>query len=343
MTKQELEEQAQALVRAHHDAFLVELLGVEGSGLLPARIDELIEMGIIEDTDINKLAGEMGLDPLLLLRAAGHIMDQYPESRDALRRLSVGEWTTLVSEWMKMQDVSDIREIMSPMQTPDSPASGRVVTLVPPDWMTPAERGAHLRTYIRVGEYATQLGNKMERALVESTSDVWAKEETLDIADPIQRQRQLEIDKDKAASELATRADVRALASSVDGLTDKYIRNWDMITQTELQGAHNEGRAIAAIELAGEEGAFVARINNSNACKECVRLFRNEDGTHKVFSIAELEANGTNEGRLRENWLPTLYPVHPNCECDTIPVPVGFYVDSVGRLFPHRGNSAERV
>jgi hypothetical protein len=51
-----------------------------------------------------------------------------------------------------------------------------------------------------------------------------------------------------------------------------------------------------------------------------------------VFTVSELEGNGVNVGRSREDWLPTIFPVHPNCRCDTISVPPDFEVTEDGRL-----------
>ena len=308
MNKRELEKQTQDLIRAHHDAFLVELLGIEGSGLLPDRIAELVEMGLITDKSADLLEETLTVTPILLVSMAGHIMDEYPDSRDSLRRLGADQWIPLVEEWESMQEEGDLLDITSPAIVPPAPISGRVVKVKPPEWMSSVEGDAHIRAYTRMGEYVRGLGDSISERIKEAP-----------LADSV------------------TKKDIQTVVGTLKEHKKQYINDLDLIAQTEMQGAHNEARALSAMEMAEGEEAYVARINNSDACATCKRLFREANGDHKVFSVTELEANGVNVGKSRENWLPTLFPIHPNCRCDTIPVPVGFRVDSAGRLFPRRG------
>lgn len=333
MTREELAQQAKDLTQAHHDAFLIELLGVEGSGLPDSRIDELLSLGLIGDEDFDSLASSMGMPPLVLLRVAGHILDKYPEQRDRLRELNVAQWIPLAQEWIDTAQPRDVQAVVSPIAMPPSPISGTVVQITPPPWMSIAEKASHVRAYTRAGEYVRGLGNKLNEDLDRVIGETWAGDSLEDTPLPEERERQIEIIRRETAQELATSRDAKRLAGTLGDSTGDYARNWQRIAVTELQASHNEGRIISAVEMAGEGRAYVARINNSDACIKCIELFRDEDGGHKVFSVMQLEANGTNVGKKRSEWLPTIFPVHPNCQCDTIPVPEGFRVDSTGRLY----------
>jgi hypothetical protein len=51
-----------------------------------------------------------------------------------------------------------------------------------------------------------------------------------------------------------------------------------------------------------------------------------------VFLVSDLVANGVNVGRVRAQWLPTVFPMHPKCRCDTLYVPNGYKVTPTGAL-----------
>ena len=104
--------------------------------------------------------------------------------------------------------------------------------------------------------------------------------------------------------------------------TGDYARNWRRIARTELQGVANDGAAIEALRTYGAE-ARVARIPNADACPDCRRLFLGDDGKPRIFTVAELVGNGVNVGRARRDWVASLWPVHPNCNCTTQSIPPG--------------------
>lgn len=57
-------------------------------------------------------------------------------------------------------------------------------------------------------------------------------------------------------------------------------------------------------------------INDADLCPYCAKFYRNKDGSPKIYSLAELQANGTNEGRAKSEWKPTIGPTHPRCRCE---------------------------
>ena len=159
----------------------------------------------------------------------------------------------------------------------------------------------------------------------------WEEEEITQEIDPEARAMMREAIREETARAIVGHGDARKLGRDLAERTGHYSHNWERIAKTELQGAHNAGRIADAVNANGPD-ARVARITESAACVHCRRLFRDSDGLPRIFSAAELLANGTNVGLHPDDWKPTIWPIHPNCQCDTIPVPEGFIVTSDGRI-----------
>lgn len=331
MTLDDLATETARLTALYHDAFLVDLFGVMGSGLPESRVEELRAAGLLSEGEGLTIEG---IRPVEFMLVAGHIFGDHPERLDELREYDIAEFTPIVVA--KLEDLRSmsrteaearrVTEVAAPpldVTTPHSPAP-------PPSWMSPAEGGAYRRLVSRAGEYIRGLGNALSSELEDVAAEGWEGAQIVEEVIPEQRQEMLAMIREEAGREMATGRDARRLAGTLADRSEYYAHNWLRIAKTELQGAHNEGRVIAAVESRGE-GARVARIPESGACDECLRVFT-EEGAPRVFRVDELYANGVNVGRPRSEWLATIYPVHPNCQCDLITVPDGFGVSADGRL-----------
>ena len=336
------------LVVAHHDAFIVELLGAEGSGLTVQRVQELVEAGLV---DSKKLAGWMipgmqnPMDPFLFTRIMSKVIDDTPpEEQHELR-----DWT--LDQWKEKADA------LYPLVTqPKGPETGAVTFGMPekpvaphslpahgiptqdtaPAWMGGAETRAYLQARSRAGEYARRLGQELADNMGQTILEEWHEEDIITEADAELRQERLQQIRDATGHALATHNDPNRLAVELMRQTDDWEHNWERIARTELQAAYNDGRVIDAIEAYGQE-TQIARITEHDACKWCVLLFNNPDGTPIVWPLGDILANGTNVGKKRAQWRASIYPLHPNCKCDTIVVPPGLAVDHDGRLLKPTG------
>ena len=326
----EFTKEVERLTQMYHDAFLIDLFGIEGSGLSESRIEELREAQLI-----NEAMNVGGFAPFEFMMGAGHIFSENPDREDELRRYGIEEFEPLVS--VMVNDLrTNPREVQGVVETSSVPPLPQGVAPFtppppPPEWMSTAEAGAYQRAVLRAGMYARGLGNALAEELEDVIAEGWAGEQITEEVDPTQRETMIAILRDEAGKELATGRDSQRLANTLADRTGYYSHNWKRIAQTELQASHNEGRVIYAQETYGE-GAQVARIPESDACSYCVELFTDETGKPRVFNAEELLANGVNVGRSRSEWLPTVFPLHPNCRCDTITVPQGFIVLEDGRL-----------
>lgn len=223
--------------------------------------------------------------------------------------------------------------VQLPPPPPLPPTVGSTGTLIPapPPGMPEPLREAWIQAKVRAGEYARGLGSVIRQWPNDVEREVWQGEAIVTEVDAETRRRKRQAIRDLTAQAVTERWTPEKLASELGHKTQEWSRNWNRIARTELQAAHNEGVAISALRADGPE-ARVARIPESNACADCKRLFLDEEGKPRIFTVAELAANGTNVGRKRADWLPSLYPLHSQCRCSTMAIPNGMTLNANGRL-----------
>lgn len=325
----------------HHDAFLVQLFGEEASNLGDQRIQELIDAGIIEPWEVNKvLVPGAGCDYLEFLMHVNHHIGMHHEDLDKIQEMrnwGLDQWTGIVADRvndLKDQPIQEPQfvggsvEIKLPgaMPKPLPPISTQN-TLKPdiPEGVRDYEIYGYQQAVTRAGEFARGLGQEMGADLEHMVMEEWHDETIVSEVDADKRAEQLDIIREETAREMVEAKDARALARRLAEKTGDYAHNWERIARTELQAAYNDARVIAGVEDYGSN-TQIARIHEGNACEDCIRLFGPSQNP-VVFSVQELFENGTNVGKRRRDWAPTIFPLHPNCRCDTVIVPPGFTIE----------------
>ena len=224
-----------------------------------------------------------------------------------------------------------------PPSTPSTGGGGPPQS--PPAWLTPVEQEAWVRARTRAGELARGLGNYIKQRTMEHVREVWAGDTISVDVDPQARQAMVILIREKTVDAIESGKMADQLARDLANASGDFSRNWRRIANTELQGAFNEGSVVDAVRREGP-GVGIARIPDQDACDDCRRLFLDATGKPRVFTATELANNNTNAGKKRVDWLPTIWPVHPNCRCDTQEVPAGFVFDSDWLLVPEGGPDA---
>tara|TARA_R110000824_G_scaffold39430_10_gene119303 strand:- start:527 stop:1543 length:1017 start_codon:yes stop_codon:yes gene_type:complete len=311
----------------HHEAFLIEIFGE--SATTKDRLRWLTVKGYIDKADIGRLAVKTSvgsIDPMEFVMHMTQLMsDASPEEVVEMRRWKLGMWRSRVDEMLRSQGAPLPEPAINPPtqnKPVPAPVAGPTVPLPSPDRLGTGHQAAYEQAYTRSGEYVRGLGNKVGedgRAIV---LEEWAGE---DITMPVdEAKRGMRIDDIRAeVAEGVKRGDTaRRVASKLGWKSDEWGRDWNRIAQTEMQGAYNDGQVIRAIKVYGDR-ARVARIPHPDACQYCISLFL-EGGKPIIFSVEELVDNGTNVGRKAREWQATIWPVHPNCRCDTQVVPPNF-------------------
>jgi hypothetical protein len=180
----------------------------------------------------------------------------------------------------------------------------------------------------RAAVYIRGLGNRIGTSL-----ETLAIETEREIRQNLMRRIRREV-----SSAIIRRDTARQLASAIGRETGDWSRNLDRIARTELQEAHQHGWAAHFRATTGDETVVAKRVDD-DACDDCKRLYLEADGRPRLFTLEELEGNGTNVGLHRSQWQAVIGTVHPYCHCQIIRVPAGFGFDEEGRMVPMGGLS----
>ena len=338
---------ASQLVVDHHDAFLISLLGPEASNLGGARIKELIDAGVIGVDDLSKImVSGADCDYIEFLHHVNEHLRSIHGDLDEIARLrSMGldAWMPIIRDRVDAARATPAIEpdldggtiLADPVPTagdtrPDTPATGIAFRPEAPPGIPRDQAIGYMQSLTRAGEYARGLGQEMagdlRHMVIEDGHEMedWEGEQITREVDPEKRAEILQIIQEETAREFLESRDARALARKLANRTQNYAHNWERIARTELQASYNDARFEAAVNDFGSE-AKIARIHEANACDDCIRLF-GPSPNPVIFTVQELFENGTNVGKTRKDWRPTIFPVHPNCRCDVVVVPPGFTI-----------------
>lgn len=108
------------------------------------------------------------------------------------------------------------------------------------------------------------------------------------------------------------------IGNALNDTVKEWRNRWKLIVDTELARASNYG-AMDAILHSNQnkppEDIHVYKVgpHDGQVCDECRRFWFWQDGvTPRVYTMSELIAGGSNIGRKRKDWRPTVDNTHPN-------------------------------
>ena len=144
--------------------------------------------------------------------------------------------------------------------------------------------------------------------------------------------------RDVIPNAVAQRNTIQQTASKLRDSSGDMFRDWHRVAQTEMWGAKCQGEVDTIMNgespLSKSKGETLVYMKPApDACAKCKQLFLMPDGvTPRVFTLSQLMANGTNNGRRQTEWLAVVPPVHPNCRCTLNVMPPGTEFDQQGNL-----------
>ena len=116
--------------------------------------------------------------------------------------------------------------------------------------------------------------------------------------------------------EFAARKNISDITRNLAEKANSYQTDWERIARTELARSETQGALAGIRREHGDDPKVYVHVNDG-ACTKCVRAYLTSGAGSrpKVFSLKELEANGSNSGRKLSEYLPVVPPQHPNCYC----------------------------
>lgn len=91
-------------------------------------------------------------------------------------------------------------------------------------------------------------------------------------------------------------------------------RDWERVARTEISDARSEGSW--AVEMSGvAEDGKIYRDTSSRACSECLRLYREPDGSPRLYTKAEILAEDALGPNTVKPYHARIASTHPQCVC----------------------------
>lgn len=291
------------LVAACHRAFLVQMVGPEIVGVTAPEAADLVAMGFLTESEAADgwtVPGiEYPVDAFMFSVLMGSVMVEEAADPGVIYK-SWKDVTRLRAASLKKW-VDRVRLRLKIRIEEHRPAI--TVRYTASEALTPEEAGAWLSARTRAAKYITRIGEDAQRQVREIV-----------------------------AAAINDRLSYDQLAAQLTASFGGWKKDWTRVARTELQGAYNEGVVAAAVARSGYD-TRIARVPERDACRECKNLFL-EDGKPKIFVLRDVMTSGDNVGKRKQDWLGTIWPVHPNCRCDTVAVPAGYGFDRNWNLVP---------
>lgn len=292
-------EALKAIVRDHHAAFAV---GVLGPDAIPGEdLQRLLRLGITP-SDLSTIfaSGEAGKAGPPALRLLDYAYQYGRATADPKGRRTHEDQT--IDDFVAHLD-----------RTRES--------------LTEVDKQAMGAARYHAGQYVRGMGDRLALEIGALVLDADAEQRRRYMG-TIQRELEDSIDRQGAW---------RELASDIGHATEDWSRDMQRLAATEQQFAMQEGLARGMAKGRNPKDIRVAKLPSPTACPDCIRLHltAGPGSPPKVFRLSELTANGTNVGVKRTAWKPTVGPVHPWCACELVEVPEGWTFDpETGEMMP---------
>lgn len=124
------------------------------------------------------------------------------------------------------------------------------------------------------------------------------------------------------------------IVSEIGHKTGDWNRNLSRIVETEWNDIFQKGRALEIERKYGQETKVYKHVYEQ-ACRHCIKAYLTKGlgSKPRVFTVKQLEENGTNIGRKVADWKPVLGSMHPFCRCTLHYIPKNYVWDEEKRDF----------
>lgn len=124
------------------------------------------------------------------------------------------------------------------------------------------------------------------------------------------------------------------IVSEIGHKTEDWNRNLGRIVETEWNDVFQQGRALEIERKHGKDIRVYKHVYEQ-ACRHCIKAYltRGLGSMPKIFTVKELEENGTNIGRKVVDWKPVLGSMHPFCRCTLHHIPKNYNWDEEKKDF----------
>lgn len=145
------------------------------------------------------------------------------------------------------------------------------------------------------------------------------REEILDTNDSYRQEIQMTGITNLAEVQERANNSMQLLLGTLLGISVMANKNFTRAFSTSLTKFINNGVVDEVAAIAGKDAknslVFKNVVNDSSLCEWCRSFYMNPDGTPKIYRLKDLQKNGSNIGKPRSAWNPTVGPCHVRCRC----------------------------
>lgn len=178
-----------------------------------------------------------------------------------------------------------------------------------PDFRRMIERGDHIKLNAR--ERAS-----LESVKMQSLADIRRMKGNIfsDINNIVNQESFI---RTEISEGIRRREGVKSIVQNIGRKSGDWSRDFSKMVEYISHRALTEGRVSIMKRKGGGDQKIYFDVY-PGACSHCVKhyLTGGIGSRPRVFTISELEANGTNIGRKQKDWKPTFSPLHPFCRCN---------------------------
>jgi hypothetical protein len=115
---------------------------------------------------------------------------------------------------------------------------------------------------------------------------------------------------------ISKRKSIQKIVSEWGTKTGDWQRDYARIAETEMNSIFQLGRATQIEERYGKDQKVYKDVFEG-ACRHCIRLYLTGgiESQPKIFTLQELQENGTNIGLKVNDWKPIVGSTHAFCRC----------------------------
>lgn len=105
-----------------------------------------------------------------------------------------------------------------------------------------------------------------------------------------------------------------ALLASQSAFTKDFISGLtDFVNNTVVDEIKSKmGNKVGDIEV------YKITTKDSSLCQWCSGFYDDENGKPVIYKLSELQRNGSNQGKPKSAWRPTIGATHPHCRCSLV-------------------------
>lgn len=130
--------------------------------------------------------------------------------------------------------------------------------------------------------------------------------------------------RDEISEAIEKRKSISNIVSEWGTKTGDWQRDYGRIAETEMNTIFQLGRATQIEERYGKDQKVYKQVFEGS-CRHCIRLYLTGGigSQPRIFTLQELQENGTNIGLKVSDWKPVISSVHPYCRCQLQFLPKG--------------------